>query len=409
MERNNIMSNLDQLAKGAQRKADQATRTAGRHQDRVDLWQRKVNNRRPGSAARRRAERQLRHNTKLRDRARRRAQHHQDRADEYRRRAGAKAGAGAVGGKGGAPRRRWRPETPLGKWVAFTLLSAGAVTGIAISGADGFDPFDSDSDIIIEVEDANAPAIPADNGGNGQVNGGGTPPPESEATPTRDQQPRTVPTADEQPADRSPETSADPETPRTDTPGTVSGEKDQASAPAVPAPTTPPAPTPSTPPVQSGPTPEETAYLEAFDACWSHLESYPELADMYGEGCTVDPFGTIGAIDAYLAEVHAEEEAFGAAVDECLWVIDSNPALAEREPSAREDCRQDPYGWIGVYTQLAAEIDAAARHEALVAECFAALDSDPELAEVNSSLIARCSTDPGSALTTIAELKGAVG
>jgi hypothetical protein len=140
-------------AHSAQRKAETAERMVSRHQERVEVWENHVSARRPGSPGHRRAERRLRQNRKLRDRAQRRAARQRAREAAYRARAKAAPPAPQRPG-----RRRWQPTTALGKSFAASVLALGFVTGVAIGGATGFDPSDTDSQVAIEV-DAPAPPV----------------------------------------------------------------------------------------------------------------------------------------------------------------------------------------------------------------------------------------------------------
>lgn len=299
------------------------------------------------------------------------------------------------------------------------MLSVGAVTGIAIGGVNGFDPLDGDSQVVIEVEDANVPAGPNNNGA-GPNNGGGNAA-DTDAADAADTEDAATPTPDETSAVDDDTATPDTATPDTSTQNTATQNTATPGTPkttgsvgrATPADVTDTTVATTPPPVEAGPSQAELDAATAFDAafleCVSLLEMYPDVEEFFLEGCFVDPWGTIGAIEVYLAEIHAAEEAVGAAIDNCLWALESYPALVELDPALVEDCHQDPDGTAVVIAQLADEMAANAEIAGLVDDCSAQLDLFPELIEIDPNLVGRCSTDPASALTTIYELLDVAG
>jgi hypothetical protein len=294
------MSDLTQLANGARRRAEQAERTAGRHQEYVDRWEEHVRNRPRGSSARRRAERNLRRTRQRRDRALRRAQRQRAREARYRARAAREAPAPPR-----PPRRRWVPRTPWQKAFAAALISAGLVTGIAIGGAGGFDPSKEDSRVIIEVEaPAVAPAAPAAPRPRPPAAAPAAPATGGDVDDNQEPVPEVIIDDPAPPSEVRPEASSD-----------TAGEQPAVVA----APTEEATPVQDVPPVAEEieetavdqaeqPTPEpRTDELDAARAdCFMYLEDYPELVEMdtgLSELCELDPIQARSIIGPMLSEL----------------------------------------------------------------------------------------------------------
>lgn len=448
------MSNLDQLADSARRKAEQAERTAARHQERVDLWEEHVRNRPRGSAARRRAERELRRNRRRRDRALERAGRQREREAGYRRRALRQPPAPPQ-----PPRRTWVPRTPLGKSLAYGLIAAGVVTGVAIGGPDGFNPFDDDSAAAVSFADGVANQAQQAAGADAA----------DDAEEVVDEAERTaddvmndaqnatdeVTDADDsideiiEDAEEAAEQVVDEVENVTDDAGdSIDGVAEQAEQTAeyVVEETQDAAddviggtgadrgddgqdsthvddggsdPTDSA--GQAGSTEATTVYDNTYDEeyelalheCFDLLDLYPELEVIEpaaASWCVEDPFTTLPGLYSITKEIDAE---YFATVDQCWSLLAAYPDL---EPTFGEGCYQDPWTTIGAITDEVDRIDAEnaaiAEFDRAVEECMHYLGLYPEIETAFPGTIEWCHSDPYGSLPvildTIAEIDAAI-